>query len=497
MYTPLLNNASRILIHARGRMTPSETDYWRRLRFGLRDLGYELMIIAHNLSHEPMDVPLLKVRNGLDAVRHIPYGQGWSSWLINQGDLNEEHLLEWERQWRGVERDDEHRERRRLALYYYQNFYVAALKASRPSLSVIWHGHHPQEMILDDLCHKCGCPVAYIERGPFQGTIQLDREGVLGGSTIANQAHWRWPDACEAAHWRRVMVSLKNAYLESKATWYEQPHSEGGDKLRERLRIPHKAKVLLFAGQVDEDIQNLLYSPHFENNLSAFKWLCDILDGRDDIFILGKHHPKSNRPVEDYKTMASERGLWISDASIEDCLALADRVAAVNSTVLYEALMQNKPVLLMGKGLLSRKGIAYEVEDLAMGEMVIHDWIAAKKAYERQECWLDFGAYLLSTVLYTMKPPEKVTGQQDATQLADKLVKLAKRKESINYDQIPNDVEYTAFIEAPGLWDDTLRRINKLEDKYRHRSIGEKTHNLGLRILRVVRRMLRDLLGIL
>ena len=192
----------------------------------------------------------------------------------------------------------------------------------------------------------------------------------------------------------------------------------------------------MFAGQKDRDSQNFFYSPHFDNNLEAFKWFCDTLSGRDDIFILGKHHPRSEQPVKEYRRVVNGQGVWLDDASLDDCLALSERVAAVNSTVLFEALLVGKPALFLGQSFLADKNIAYEVKEPGKGSQVIGEWLAAKDFKDRYERWLDFGAFLLSKSLYSIHPAEKALGQNDSTTMAERLIKMAERNTSPNYDQL-------------------------------------------------------------
>jgi len=464
MFTPLLPKVPRILIHARGQMTPEETEFWQSLRFALREKNFELMLIGHYFPHKHLDAPLLKVRDGLDKVIRTSLGKGWGSWLPLPNKLDEENLLERERFWRGEEIDALHKEKRRRALYFFKSFYTLALKTSKPCLTVIWNGHHPQEMILDSLCKQCGCPVLYIERGPFQNTIQFDSDGILGGTKIANQKKWSWAGIDNKDYWISLLGKIKNDYQKKKSTWWSQPLSIGGEKLRRNLKIPENAKVLLFAGQIDEDSQNLLYSPLFKDNLSAFKWLCEQLSEKQNVFILGKHHPKSKKSPEDYNEIIKNKGagVWINNVSLEDCLAISDRVSAVNSTVLYEALLMDKPILMMGKSLLSNKGIAYEINNLNGSPKILDEWLEASDLEKRKKLWIDFGAYLLAKELFSMKPPESNDGMRDAAALSDYLISMSKSSD-IDYSKLDIDI---VFIDEQTAWGDVVRVVVKSEILY-------------------------------
>lgn len=443
-HTPLLENAPRIVIHARGLMTDDEAMFWERLRQALRARNHELLLIAYHRAKVSMDVPLLLTPSGYGRVPYISRDKGWWSWILPNPPYDQDGLLARDAVWHGEPARASTQNQRIFALKFFWHFYSDAIQMAQPSLVVIWNGQHSQEMLLDQIARSAGSAVHYLERGPFQGTIQLDEEAILGGTRVARAAEWEWPDGTDLDVWQDSMKAVEKSYRENQNTWWEQPESVGTDQLRRRLGINDGAKVILFAGQVDADTQNMLYSPHFEDSLDAFTWFCSQIHD-EDVFILGKHHPKSSASPEEFRAVVGDRGVWLTDVSLQDCMALADRVAAVNSTVLYEGLMMEKPVLMMGQSLLSNKQIAFEIDTLAGGGKVIGEWIAAFDFNIRRKRWLDFGAYLLACQLFSMNPENSAQKQRGADALADYLVAHAAQ------NSLP-DQEARGFVDLYGLW---------------------------------------------
>ena len=455
-YTPILESASRILISTWCCCTQEEINFWQRLRFALRDRGFELILILYSKPPNFIDVPFLRVPYGLDMIPTIDRNFGLRHWLSNKDHvLDVDQLLKREVSWWGLETgttaqtirnqtfnlwnllySEDERETRVSSLYFYKDLYSYILKLVQPKLTLIWNGQHTQELILTDLCHKCNCPVAYIERAPFKGNIQIDNKGILADSSIGRIQDWHWSSEEEKNHWHSVMMAIVKNYKLKLQTWYDQPQSVGANNLKQRLNIPDDKKIILFAGQVDQDTQTFLFSPHFKNNLEAFKWFFESTLEIENIYILGKHHPRSLSSVDDYRTIVANRGVWLDDASLEDCLAIADRVVAVNSTVIYESLLVGKPALMLGKSMLSGKEIVYEVDNLKTAKETISRWLAATDFQIRKERWLDFGAYLLSSVFYTMKAPEDSEGQRDTTDLAKYIISDLVGQNCINYDKL-------------------------------------------------------------
>jgi hypothetical protein len=394
-------------------MTPPECAFWQRLDDALRTHACELVLIAHHKPQSPLLAPVVRATNGLDSApadrKPAPDGAATRS------------LLERERLWRGLECDEAQVEQRRRAISHYRAFYAGALAVARPSLCVIWNGHHPQEMILRSLCERARTPALWLERGPLPTTLHLDSDGVLGGSRIAQEASWRWEHERERQAWRTTLERVERAARERGATWWVQPDRIGAHALRAKLGVDGNTPILLFAGQVDRDVQNLLYAPGFDSNLDAFRWVVEQLKaGGRKVFLLGKQHPKSDTPPEAYReALGDMHGAWLDSAALEDCLSVADRVAAVNSTVLFEALSIQRPALMLGAGLLSDKGVAYPPEEFTA-------WLDARRWGERMERWRDFGAWLLAHELYSMLAPKDALGMRTAEALGETLAKLAK-----------------------------------------------------------------------
>jgi hypothetical protein len=281
----------------------------------------------------------------------------------------------------------------------------------------VWNGEHPQEIILRTLASCAGAHVSVLERGPFAGTIHPDDSGILGASSIAQRDNWTWNGKCEQSHWLEVFDRLRDASRVASSTWWAQPEAVGAEALRRRLGVSETDRVALFLGQVDADAQGFLFAPEHANNLHAWRTFVRAA-APSGAFLLGKHHPKSHTPVEHYRqVLGAARGAWIDDASMSDCLAIADCVCAVNSTGLFEALLLGKPCLMLGGGLLSGKGIVHEV-DGELAERDVTDWLVGADQHERTAQFREFGAYLLGHELFTMRARQERMGLRGVDALA-------------------------------------------------------------------------------
>jgi len=352
---------------------------------------------------------------------------------------------------------------RRRAMDDVTDDWFRTLGAIGPRAVVIWNGHHVIEMILDAVGRLGGVPTLYVERAPIPQALFADERGLSAESGVAHQKSWTVADS----RWRERADAVMRWLNAGAQTWWTQPASRGADGagLRRQIGIPDGARVVLFAAQVDQDTQQFLLSPHFESNLSAFAWLLDELRGRDDVFVLGKHHPKSRTDPAAYQRVLAASGVagnWRTDLSIGDALAAADRVAAVNSTVLYEALARGKPVLAMGEWLLGGRGAAWEIRDRARGRDAVDGWLEAgdvgaeapaKAANSaRQAAWRESLAFLLSSCVYSWAPDVEATGVPGASELAARIAGLAGRTPGWRPPQVLVDRWLAARTAGPRHW---------------------------------------------
>ena len=266
----------------------------------------------------------------------------------------------------------------------------------------------------------------------MQKTLFLDKEGIHADSSIARKGK-EILDEKDKVYWEDVLKKTAQEYATNKETWWEQPESLDRGAFLDKLNIPKNSKIVLFAGQVDNDTQTFKYSPLFENNLNAFKWFCENVPKEENIFILGKHHPKSDTNPEEYRKIVKGKGVWLDDAALSDCLAVSSRVVAVNSTVLFEGLLTGKPILSMGKSLLSGKDVSYEINSLDGAGEIIKKWLHDDANDDHKRHWEKYGALLLSKSLYSVYDYEKKEGKNGSCEMAGRLQVLCAEKANGRY----------------------------------------------------------------
>ena len=406
-----------VLFYAWPQYDEAELEFWRDLKAALASFGLELLLVSTNPPPADLEVAHITFVPTLDSLWQ---GHGASAVSITDLGLDPGALLAREDLWYGPRAVPALRDLRRQALDAVATHAINVLAAHRPAVAAIWNGAHVPEMILDAALRQGGTPVVYVERAPIPRALFADDRGLSAASAIAAERVWPRPDD----RWARRAQAIAGRIARGNITWWDQPGAIGQARLRRELQVPDGHRVVLFAGQVDEDTQRFQFSPLFPDNLSAWRWLLSQLAGRRDIFVLGKQHPKASVPPEAYARVLAESGVpgvWRSDIAIDDALAVAERVAAVNSTVLYEALARDVPALAMGEWLLGGRGAAYEITDLAAGGEPIDAWLDAADAAERRANWRAALGHLVSRSVYAYERGEVVAGSLGARDLAARL----------------------------------------------------------------------------
>lgn len=262
---------------------------------------------------------------------------------------------------------------RRLALGY-----ETQLRVLQPSLVILWNRYTLPSRVLEFLAKKFDIPTLTLERTPFPYLLSLDPMGSLCDSKIYQDALDQFSAMSDAAVHENLLVDQYQKRLsESDLTWWPQPNRLTGDELRNRLGIPDGRKIVLFLGQVDNDIQNFRHNPFFDDNLAAFRAFLRSLSTGGEYYVLGKHHPKASAPPSNYQHFLDrDLGIWTTELSIKDAFDLADYVVAVNSAGAFEAILQGIPTMTLGKSMYSGLGIFFEWKSAA-DYKVTEEWLSA------------------------------------------------------------------------------------------------------------------------
>jgi hypothetical protein len=310
--------------------------------------------------------------------------------------------------------------------------------------------------------------------------IYADPKGAFANGSCAGGAAIRWKDTDEQSHWQEVFLAYQRKVISCNETWWGQPQSATpAEVLRTKLGIAAGKKVVLFAGQVDGDVQRFLFAPQYPSNLEAFRAFCRVVRCRNDLFVLGKHHPFSSTDPSEYRRVVDGIGVWVDDVPISDCWPIVDRVAAVNSSVLSEAALRGIPALAMGTTLVSGRGIFHELS-ATDPSTTVEQWLDDQHSPEWRQRWLEWGAWMFSRHLFALQDPLVNLGALGPKNLAERLAGWATRSET-DYASVARGA-----LTAPALlrqWQDAIRQLDAILHSRTWR-LASKFHRIADNVLR-------------
>ncbi|XZE51423.1 hypothetical protein SH139x_003074 [Planctomycetaceae bacterium SH139] len=384
----------------------TEATFWDSIKKRLLDHGYAFHVLGEN-----GDAPYPELPYGILST--IPPTN--DRWQIDEGALRKR-----DSEWNFSPNEVVDRSQWFHAL---ASVYASAFASLKPRAVIIWSGERTSDKIAKSLLKDCGCDVLASDHSPFPGMIYADPSGAFANASFAQVGAQPFKDEDERRHWREIFSGYQERTIAGNETWWHQPVVDD-NLLRERL--PHGKKCVLFAGQVDGDIQRFMFAPQYGSNLDAFKHFCSVVRShRDEWFILGKHHPYSTIDPNEYRRACEGIGIWVDDIPLSHCWDAVERVAAVNSSVLSEAAMRGVPALSMGKTLVSGGNIFYELDNES-AETCVQEWLSDARSEIWRENWIEWGAWMFSKHLFAIQDGNTEKGCMGAQELADRLAELAR-----------------------------------------------------------------------
>jgi len=460
----------RILFHVRGSINEDETTFYHKLNHDIEKIGGSLFLVGHHFPNFK-ELPFFRVPSGTQRVQLSLVHDSFS--VNDWQGLGS--LIDADQLWRGNVRDHNDLISRKRSLNFFHGYYQLLLNYIQPSLVIIWNGYHPQEKILADLAKNRGCRIGYVERGPIPGTIHYDSQGILAASSFARQIEWHWETDGASECWREIFEKIKLGLKKTPQTWWKQPKTRERSQLLKRLNLDPERPVLLFAGQVDKDVQTMFFSSNFPTCLDALKWVVKKMSKYPDWQLLGKHHPQSTTSLSEFKKTVSGCGVWVDDISLADAIGLSSAVIAVNSTVLYEGMMSGLPGFSIGDGVFSGKDVFYEYTETNSDEIL--DAFLKRVSFDlRMRRFNDMMAYSLAFHLYDFVGGWCRYGANGSGELAARWVSEA----SENPCSSQNNEEY-------------LEILRFLSDKSVEPSLSFLAQTLKKKLIRELKKMINRL----
>ncbi len=243
------------------------------------------------------------------------------------------------------------------------DFYRTLLDTLEPCVTFAWNTTVPQSRVLHAESIKRGIPAFALERGFFPNTLMVEsRENSALSDLNLNPALLSAQADFVASAER--LAAIRAYYQAHRVAKYPCRQAVTPEQYRHQHRIGKDERLVVLFGSaaaanwLPRSHHSATYnSPHFGSLAEAARALLEVLP--DDCRLIVQPHPIDGTPPG----LAAERVIVNEGESIHTLLEVADAYAFLGcTTIQQEALLYQRPVILLSRSQLSGKGVAYEYE---------------------------------------------------------------------------------------------------------------------------------------
>jgi len=156
-----------------------------------------------------------------------------------------------------------------------------------------------------------------------------------------------------------------------------------------------------------EFLNTITCSPIFNSSADVLNELKKIVQKRTDLILIFKPHP------QDSKEYFSDDNSIIIDrtANIHTLMKNADLFAAIGTTVQYEALLYEKPIIQLGRSFISGKDICYELQSREELESLIDGALTLENFEKKIENSKSFIEFICDKYLFKVKDDSPIKNE--------------------------------------------------------------------------------------
>lgn len=292
--------------------------------------------------------------------------------------------------------------KRRQLIHAYTRF----LEDVGANAVITWNGSLLVAGALAEAAELLGVPEFYMERGLLPGSLVIDAEGVNSQSSIAgsdwhNNAAAR-PDHTEEDALRAYCGQLGSSGASIVTAGEKKDHAT----VMDQLALSQDDPVVLLPLQIESDSNIQNNSPFFKSMEDLIESVSAVLAGTRAQLVVKPHPEDQSRRdrIERLCSGSDVRCCW--DLSLQSLLPVTDLVVVINSTVGLEALLQNKPVVALGRSIYDRKGFTADLNDRTELESLIKGALRSLwKPHDNPDFWWFLKTLIRNHTFFYQDPP--------------------------------------------------------------------------------------------
>lgn len=264
-------------------------------------------------------------------------------------------------------------------------FYRVIAEELSPCAALLWNTSHPNSRVGRNILQANDVPAWCLERGQLAGTYQIQAGEVNAWddslAVFSTHAGFEF-DLDRQPH---TTFDAARAYSDSVAIDRHVVDATSADLPEFGGKGPVVLVLTSALGSSIEprDVRSINLSQPFWERLQS---IIGALDASlpQDATILFRDHP-INRNVIGAPLRLPQRFIEMPGTPIAELIDRADRVACIGTTTLqYEALLRDKPLLVLGRSLATRSGAAYAPSSRHALDAAVSDWIADSDGLARR-----------------------------------------------------------------------------------------------------------------
>ncbi|MCX7072096.1 MAG: hypothetical protein NTW01_14020 [Gammaproteobacteria bacterium] len=258
---------------------------------------------------------------------------------------------------------------------------------------LVWNGSNRLLSLAIHAARQRGLPVIHAEHGYFPGSMQLDRDGVNQDSSLTRLIRqglaWRPPSTALDARLDAIIAAVRGAapsrvvrtaippqYLRTRqarslnALFYRlRPYGLGKPLLPGYQDPPLPAEPFVFYPlQVRKDSQLLLHSPIWGNDHAAViaALSTQLAQMQPPRRLVVKFHPQEDRLAQirnDALIRQFPEVTFVCNVPATELIQRARFVVTINSSVGFEAILLDKPLVTLGNSFYAVPALAEVVRD--------------------------------------------------------------------------------------------------------------------------------------
>ena len=329
---------------------------------------------------------------------------------------------------------DESMEKCRFSVYEYYCYIDYVLNIINPKLLICLDSTTVGHNVLNEMCKKKGIKTIYTHPGIIHGTISFDTTGEMGESIPAIYSKQFQDLKIEDLEIEKARHVKKYLY-ESRLNRKVQPKIDYSQSINEQFK---GRPTVLFAGQNDVGSHMVPYtqrskdfhSPVFKSSTEAAICLANLCLENEWNFIY-KPHPMY--APADEKDIMPHNVQYLRYGDINTIIDCSDVVVTILSTAGYDAIIRNKPVVMLGYTQAKGKGITYEAFDKREIEEKIRDALENGNTYEMTNNFDRHLAQCLKYYLYDDGEERSVRYGKSISSKLEELYELERLVKDNNY----------------------------------------------------------------